>query len=86
MIELIGWIGAAGFALCGVPQAYHSVKTGKAGDINWLFITLWLIGELATIFYIGMTTRDPILLVNYTCNLLCLLVIIKVKLNERGNL
>lgn len=82
MVELVGWIGAAGFALCAIPQAYKTVKTGKADDISWLFLFLWLTGEVAMIAYLILTTMDPIFLVNYVFNLACLLIILGVKVKN----
>ena len=79
-LDLIGWIGAASFAVCAIPQAYHCWRTNSADDVNWIFLGLWLLGEVSMIVYVMLTSMDPIFLVNYLTNLLCLLVILRVKI------
>jgi uncharacterized protein with PQ loop repeat len=46
--QYIGWLGAFLFAICAVPQVVKTWKTKKAGDLSWLFLLLWLFGELFT--------------------------------------
>ena len=78
MIELIGWIGSLAFAICGVPQAVECYKTRNADGLTWSFLFLWFIGELGTIIYV-IPRGDIPLLFNYTCNFMCLLVILYYK-------
>lgn len=69
-LELTGWLGAALFALCGLPQAWKTFRTGKADDISWAFLGMWGGGEvLTTVYVVGRTqwTQLP-LLVNYALN------------------
>ena len=83
MIEFIGWIGALMFALCALPQAVKSFKEGHSRGLSDLFLWVWLIGELCTIFYVIKSTNDIILLTNYFLNLGTLLIIMKFKYLER---
>jgi uncharacterized protein with PQ loop repeat len=79
VIELIGWIGAIAFATCAIPQAWQSYKTKSSDGVSWLFLILWLLGEVLTIIYVCLTTMDLILLFNYLFNLTALLIIMYYK-------
>lgn len=83
MIDIIGWIGAACFAMCAVPQAITTLRLGHAAGISGMFLVLWTMGEIAMIAYVLMGTMDIILLSNYLFNLLCLTVIIRYKWRPR---
>lgn len=76
VIEAIGWIGSTLFALCGLPQAASSWKHKHSDGLTWLFLMMWLGGELLTIIYVSATSRSMPLLVNYYLNALFLAVII----------
>ena len=77
MIEVIGWIGGICLAVCALPQAIKSYRTKSSGDLSLSFVLLWLVGELLTVAYILTTTMQWPLLINYSINILCLLVIIR---------
>ena len=49
---IIGWIGAVFFAICAVPQVIKTFRTKKAGDLSWLFLIFWLVGEILVFTYI----------------------------------
>lgn len=83
-MEILGWVGSICFAICAVPQAYLSYKLGRSEGISWLFLFLWLTGEICTIIYV-LPKKDVPLLVNYFGNLLCLLVILRYKALPRKN-
>jgi len=76
VVNLIGWIGALCFAVCAAPQAYKSYKQKSSEGISLIFLSLWFIGELFTLFYVAMTTQQLPLILNYIFNILCLAVII----------
>ena len=76
MIELLGWIGGICLAVCALPQAIKSYRTKSSEGISGTFIALWIAGEIFTIGYILLTTMQWPLLINYSFNILCLLVII----------
>lgn len=82
MIELIGWIGTFGFALCGVPPAYLAWKNKKT-ELDAGLLSLWFIGEVCTIIYVAATTFDIILMTNYLANFVCLCIILNYKLKSK---
>lgn len=83
-METIGWIGAALFAICGLPQAVQCWREGHARGLNWFFLLAWLGGEILTITYVWPKADWP-LLFNYLTNLVFLLIMVRFKLWERVN-
>lgn len=81
-METLGWIGSILFAICGLPQAYQSVKDGHSRGLNWFFLLAWLGGEVLTIAYVWPKADLP-LLFNYFTNLVFLLVMLRYKVWER---
>lgn len=79
MIALLGLIGSLCLGLCALPQVLHTWRTGDTQGLSWSFLLLWAGGEVALLGYVLLTTRDPVLLVNYVFNLLCLSSILTVK-------
>lgn len=80
--ELIGWIGAVCFAICGLPQARECYQRGNAEGINLSFINLWFFGEVLTLYYILPDKKWP-LIFNYILNLICILFILRYKFFPR---
>jgi MtN3 and saliva related transmembrane protein len=86
---VLGWIGAFLFAICAVPQVVKTWKTKSAGDLSWLFLLFWLLGELLTLFYILVDdylesiTHFP-LYINYAFNTVLVLYLVYAKLKFRG--
>ncbi len=68
-MEIAGWISATFLLLCGVPQAYKSIKDGHSNGISAAFLWLWYGGEISGIIYI-LTMKDLSLplLTNYGFN------------------
>jgi uncharacterized protein with PQ loop repeat len=83
MISLIGIIGSAMLAICGIPQAIQSIKTKSSAGVNSLFLWLWGLGEIFLIIYVANTTNDLILLINYLFNVLIIGVITYYKVNPK---
>jgi uncharacterized protein with PQ loop repeat len=81
-MEIIGWLGAVLFAICGLPQAIQCYKDGHARGLNWFFLLAWFWGEVLTIIYVWPKSDYP-LLFNYSLNLVFLVVIIRYKIKER---
>ena len=81
MLDIVGWLGAFFFAICGAPQAYTSFKNKNSDGISPMFITLWLLGEIFMLVYIIFQPeiKWP-LIANYTGNLGIVIVIICYKL------
>ena len=82
-MELVGWIGAALFAICGLPQALQSLKDGHSKGLNWFFLLAWFGGELLTIVYV-FPKMDLPLLANYFVNMVFLVIMLYYKLFPRG--
>ncbi len=72
-LDVIALIGSLAFAISAAPAAYAAYKAGTC-TYNKAFLALWGIGEICYIFYMTATAQ-PLLLVNYVPNFLCLLVI-----------
>ncbi len=75
MLELIGWVGGILLAICGVPQAYQSWKEGNSKGISWVFLWLWLAGEIMVLIYIFPKYLIPLIL-NYGLNIIVISIII----------
>ena len=75
MIQSFGIIGALLMAICGVPQALMSWRRGTSCGISQTFVWTWLIGEIFLFLYVGLTTIDVILLVNYAVNIMLVSII-----------
>ena len=82
--QFIGWLGSFLFAICAIPQVIKTWKTKKAGDLSWLFLIFWLLGELLSFTYIIIddillwTTHLP-LYVNYSFNTIIVLYLLYAK-------
>ena len=81
-MDNIGWIGSLLLALCGLPQAIESYKTKSSEGLTWGFLSMWFIGELCTFVYI-IPKMDLPLLVNYSANIIFLIIIIYYKVNPQ---
>jgi uncharacterized protein with PQ loop repeat len=74
-MELIGWIGSALLALCGVPLAWQTIKQKHARYMSNTFLAMWLIGEILNFAYI-LPKRDYPLLLNYSLNIVFLMIVV----------
>lgn len=81
MIELIGWFSAICFGLCGLPQAYKSVKEEHSLGVSWGLLILWYLGEWSAVAYVYLKHGlDLPLLTNYLLNLIFISIILKYKI------
>lgn len=76
MMEVLGWIGSALFALCAVPQAWQSWKQKHSDGLSWSFLLMWFFGEVLTIVYVSQKDDVLPLLANYYFNIALLLIIL----------
>lgn len=84
LISLIGWLGAICFAVCAVPQAYQCYREGHAIGINWVFLLLWIGGEVLSLVYVLLTMAAAWpLIFNYVMSIIFTLVILKYKVFPR---
>jgi len=78
VINIIGWIGSACFAICGAPQAWLSYTQGHSKGVDKTFLWLWLVGELCMIVYVPTKLAwDWPIMVNLVLNTFFILVIMK---------
>lgn len=72
-MKLIGWLGTQLLAWCAVPQVIETVQRGSLEGVNPLFLAMWGVGEILTLWYVYVTIgKDWPLLVNYGINLTCI--------------
>ena len=77
-VSLLGYIGAALFAFCSLPQSIECIRQGHAEGINPLFIWMWFLGEVITALYVYLKHGFDIPLIgNYLINIVFLLIIVK---------
>ncbi len=81
-MKTIGWLGACLLALCGLPQAVQSFRTKSSKGISWMFLTLWGLGELFTLFYVFSKVDVLPLVMNYCLNIVFISVIFYFKIKE----
>lgn len=78
----LGWLGGIFLAVCGIPEAYKSWKNKKC-DIGYGFLGLWLAGEVFTLIYLfSLQTTIWSLILNYSCNILCICVMLRYKVGK----
>ena len=78
---ILGWISAIAFTLCAIPQAITTAKRKSAADFSWLFLLLWLLGEIALIGY-GIQLKELPLITNAVLNIFPILLILYYKVRE----
>ena len=83
-MTFLGWLGSILLAFCALPQALKTFKTKKADDISWGFLLMWLFGEIFTLIFILPKAGVLPLVVNYACNIVLILVILKYKLRGKN--
>lgn len=81
-MEVIGYIGSIFLAICGLPQCIMSVRQGHSDGISLGFLVLWTLGEIFTLIYI-LPKADIPLLLNYSANIIFLIIIWKYRLFPR---
>ena len=78
-MESIGWLGNFCLAIVGLPLAFKCLRNGTTSptlDGMASFLVLWVVGEVAVFAYV-VSIGDYPLLLNYSCNLAALTVVIK---------
>ena len=82
IMEYIGYIGSIMLAVCGLPQALESYKTKSSEGLTWGFLGLWFFGEIFTFAYV-LPKMDLPLLINYSANIIFLVIIVYYKIKPR---
>lgn len=83
IFEILGWLGSICLAICGIPQAWQSIKDKHSHGISWGFVLLWAFGEMFALAYVYDKLDLPLLL-NYATNILILAVILYYKISPKN--
>lgn len=83
IFEICGWLGSICLAICGIPQAFQSIKDKHSHGISWGFVLLWSLGEIFALAYVYDKLDLPLLL-NYATNILILGIILYYKINPKN--
>jgi uncharacterized protein with PQ loop repeat len=83
IFEILGWLGSICLGICGIPQAWQSIKDKHSHGISWGFVLLWAFGEVFALAYVYDKLDLPLLL-NYATNILILGVILYFKINPKN--
>ena len=80
-VEIIGYIGAFCLSVCTIPQAIKCFFEKHAHGLSWMFLILWLVGEIAMMYFTVVTVGwfNP-LIFNYVGNMILLVLILKYKI------
>lgn len=68
MIEIIGSIGAFCLSVCALPQLYKTFKTKNVVSLCPYTLMMWGVGCVCMVVYVGCTTLQLPLLINYVVN------------------
>lgn len=82
LFEILGWLGSICLAICGIPQAWQSIKDKHSHGISWGFVLLWSFGEIFALAYVYDKLDLPLLL-NYATNILILSIILYYKIRPQ---
>lgn len=78
-MEILGWIGSILLSFCGVPEAWKSIRT-KTCHLTWLFLLMWIGGEICILIPVLFQFPKAWLLLNYCVNIVCASILIWYKL------
>jgi len=83
MGEVLGWISAVSFAVCGIPQAVKCYREGHSNGISHGLLILWLLGEFTGLGYATSLNSLP-LFVNYLFNAIFVSIMARYKYLPRS--
>jgi hypothetical protein len=87
LTPVLGALAGLGFALCGVPAAYHTARAGRS--VGTPVLTAWLIfgSGIAMYLYLLLTYGfNPLLAVNYLVEVVSWAVVLKYHYFPRSKL
>lgn len=82
--ETWGWLMAFCFSVLGLPQVILCHKQQHANGVSWIFLILWMLGEIFGFIYI-LPRFDIPLLTNYVLNAVFISIIIYYKVKGAKN-
>ena len=80
-MDIIGYIGGGLLAVCGLPEAYRTLRDRKC-HIGWAFLLMWFFGEVFMLVY-SIELNDRPLLINYSTNITILLPMVFYKIKNK---
>jgi uncharacterized protein with PQ loop repeat len=81
-MDAIAAVGSVLLAICGLPQAILSLRTGNSGAMSVAFLTMWLLGEVLLTVYV-VHVGQYVLAINYVANTAIAGVILRYRLVPR---
>lgn len=84
-IDACGWFGSLCLAICAVPEVWRALSADYY-DISLFFVVLWLLGELGVLIPAMFLFKKPYIIVNISCNIMFILVILLRSLNVFGRI
>lgn len=78
-MEVVGFIGAFLLSACGAPAAYQAYKEKSCNGMSWIFLSMWYLGEIFTLFYVLPKNDVLPLVMNYGLNIVFISIIIYYK-------
>lgn len=83
-LEFLGWIGAACFSVCSLPQISLTLRTGRADGVSAAFLVLWLAGEVCMSVFMWQSGGLKMqLAANYVFNIVGICTILRYKIFPR---
>ena len=77
IIDVLGYIGAVAFSICGIPQVVRCFKLKSASDLSWSFLVLWSVGEVTMLIHVCYAAPSIPLIINYIfCGVICTLLLV----------
>lgn len=76
------YFGSILLAICAAPLAWRSYKDGHSDGVDFLFLLIWLLGEIFTLSYVVYKLDIPLIL-NYGLNLIFIGVVVYYKVKPR---
>jgi uncharacterized protein with PQ loop repeat len=81
VMQALGWIGSFMLAFCGLPEVIKTVREGEC-TLTWGFLIMWGVGEICLLIPVITQGMAPFLTLNYSVNVLFLLILLWYKTGE----
>lgn len=82
---ILGYIGGALLACCGVPQIIKALKTRSMNDLSLFFLLMWLFGEIFLGIHVLYEAFTWPLFLNYVINTIICVILVAMKLIWRNS-
>ena len=68
IIDILGWLGSALLASCGLPQVWTTYRTKTVKGLSLAMLLTWHFGGLFMLIYICVVAPALPVIVNYALN------------------